>query len=97
MAKGNISLDFILKNKKLYFILSEKHKEVCKDSNCSEHFLVFISAISGCVLILAFASLVGVPVGITSSAVGLKTCTLTAGIKKFKSINKKKKEKSKII
>ena len=39
----------------------------------------------------SFASLVGVPIGITSSAIGLKICATTAGIKKYKSIFKKKK------
>ena len=40
-----------------------------------------------------FVSLVGIPIGITSSAVGLKICAITAGIKKFKSIINKKKKK----
>ena len=43
--------------------------------------------------ISAFASLVGIPIGITSSAIGLKLCAITAGIKKYKSIIKKKKKK----
>ena len=38
-------------------------------------------------------SLVGVPVGIASSAVGLKICAITAGIKKYKSIIKKNRKK----
>ena len=37
--------------------------------------------------------LVCVPVSITSSAVGIKVCAITAGIKKYKSIIKKKKKK----
>ena len=45
------------------------------------------------VFISAFASLVGFLLGITSTAVGLKFRTITAGIKKFKSIFKKKKKK----
>ena len=45
-----------------------------------------------CVSIFAFASLVCVPVGITSSAVGLKICSSNAGIKKYKSIIKKEKK-----
>ena len=48
---------------------------------------------TGCVSISAFASLVGIPIGITSSAIGLKICAITAGIKKYKSIIKKKKKK----
>ena len=42
---------------------------------------------------LAFASLFCVPVGITISALGIKICAITAGIKKYKSIIKKKKKK----
>ena len=41
--------------------------------------------------IFAFASLVCVSVGITSSAIAIKICEITAGIKK--SIIKKKKKK----
>ena len=43
--------------------------------------------------ISAFALLFGIPIGITSSAVGLKICAITAEIKKYKSIIKKKKKK----
>ena len=53
--------------------------------------LIVISAITGCVSISAFAPLVGIP--IESSAIRLKICVITAGIKKYKSINKKKKKK----
>ena len=38
--------------------------------------------------------IVGVPVGIASSAVGLKSCSLTAGIKNYKSIIFKKEGKA---
>ena len=54
--------------------------------NYFEHFLNFAFAVSGCV------SVVGVPIDIASSAVELKTCITNAGIKKSKSIIKKKKE-----
>ena len=52
-----------------------------------------ISTITGCVSISAFAALVGISIGITSSATGLKICAITAGIQKYKSIIKKKKKK----
>ena len=42
---------------------------------------------------LLFASLVAAPMGITSSAVGLKIWVITAVVKKYKSIIKKKKKK----
>ena len=57
------------------------------------HFRILGSAITGCVSISAFASLAGIPIGITTSAIGLKICALTAAIKKYKSISKKKKKK----
>ena len=40
-----------------------------------------------------FFSLVGIPVGITSSAIRLKVCEIAAGSKKYKSIIKKKKKR----
>ena len=40
-----------------------------------------------------FASLPGIPIGITSSAIGVKFCAIAAGIKKYKSIIKEKKKK----
>ena len=43
--------------------------------------------------ISAFASLLGIPIGITSSAIKLKTCALAAGIKRYMSIIKEKKKK----
>ena len=42
--------------------------------------------------ISALASLVCVPGGITSSAVGLKICAIIVRIKKYKSVIKKKKK-----
>ena len=51
--------------------------------NYIKHLLVLISTISGCVSISAFVSLVGIPIGITSSAIGLKTCVITTGIKEI--------------
>ena len=53
--------------------MSEKHKSVCRALICFEHFLIFISAVSGCVSFFAVASLVGIPVGIASSVVAIRT------------------------
>ena len=61
--------------------------------NYIEHFLILASIISGCISISFFASLIGIPIGITRFAIGLKTCAITVGIKKYKSIIKKKKKK----
>ena len=40
--------------------------------------------------ISVFTFLIGISVSIESSAIGLKICVITAGIKKYKSIIKKK-------
>ena len=61
--------------------------------NYIEHLLILAFAFNRCVSISAFASLDGISIGITASAMGLKICALTAGIKNYKSIIKKKKEK----
>ena len=73
--------------------MSEKYEKTCKYLNHVEHLLILASTIIGCISISAFASLVCVPVGIVSSAVGIIICAITAGIKKYNSIIKKKKKK----
>ena len=55
-----------------------------------EQLLLLLSAITSCVSISAFASLVRISIGNASSAVGLKSCAITAVIKKYTS-NKKNK------
>ena len=72
---------------------STKHEKVRTTLNYIEHFLIFASAITGYNSISAFDSLLGIPIGITSSAIGLKMCAIASGIKKYKSIIKKKKKK----
>ena len=42
--------------------------------------------VTGCASVSAFSILLGISIGITSSATGLKICTITSGIKKYKSI-----------
>ena len=61
--------------------------------NNIDHFFTVIFTITGCISISAFTSLVGVPIVMTSSAIGLKVCAITVRIKKYKSIIKKKKKK----
>ena len=74
-------------------LMSRKHKKVCAALNYIEHFLILASKITGCISISAFASFIGLPIGIRSSVIGLKICAITAGIKKCKSIIKKRKKK----
>ena len=72
---------------------NKKHGKVCTTRNYIEHFFILVSIITGCFSTSAFASLFGVPVGISNSAIGLEICTITAGFKKYKLITKKKKKK----
>ena len=65
-------------------LMSEKYKKICKYLNYVEHLFILASTVTGCVSISAFASLVAFPAGVTSSAVGLQICAITAGIKKYK-------------
>ena len=89
MKKEIISLMELNQNE----LTSKKQKKDCRVLNYIEHLLILISAVTGSVSISAFASLVGIPIGIATSAVGLKICVITAEIKKYKSIIKKKKKK----
>ena len=72
--------------------MSKKYKNVCTILNHIEPFRILASTISGCISISTFASLIDIPIGIMSSAVGLKICTITVGIKKYNSIIRKKKK-----
>ena len=78
-------------------LMSKKHKKVCRVLNYIENSIILIFTISGCVSISSFASLVGISIGITSSAIGSKICVINMGVKKYKSINIKKKKPDKII
>ena len=66
-------------------------KKVCRALIYFEYFLIFISALSGCISNSGFSSLVGVLISITSSVAGLKIFTINAGIKNYKKTIKKKK------
>ena len=78
-------------------LMSKKHEKDCRDLSYIDHSFILInqliSTVTECVSISAFASLVGVPIGIISSAIGLKICAITTGIENYKSVNKKKKKK----
>ena len=67
------------------------HKQICKVLNYIELSLIVISTITGFVSISFFASFVGISIWNTSSAIGLKICVITAGIKRYKPIRKIKR------
>ena len=73
-------------------LMSEKYKRTCKYFSYVENLLILTSTVTGCVSISVFASLADAPVGITSSAVGIKICAITTGIKKYKSTIKKEEK-----
>ena len=56
--------------------MSKKLKKVCRDLNYIDHSLIATSAITRCVSISTFASLVGISIGRASSTIGLKICVL---------------------
>ena len=76
--------NYFLEEIKQNELISRKHKKVCTTLNYIEHFLSLASTITGRISIFAFASLIGIPIGITGSAIELKICATTAGIKKYK-------------
>ena len=104
MTEENVSQEFKLKNIdgprndfleeiEQNELMSKKHKKACTTLNYIKHFLILASIYIGCISLSVFASLLGIPIGIKSSAIGLKICTITTGIKKYKLIIKKKKKK----
>ena len=62
--------------------MSKKHKEVCTALNYIQKSLILVAAITVCVSIFVFVSLVNIPVGTSISPIGLKICAVLARIKK---------------
>ena len=88
MAKESTGIQFRLKQRdgtrslpieeiKHNDLMSKKHRKMYRTLNHFEHSLLFMSAVTGCVLISAFVSLVGAPIEITSSAIELKIRAIT--------------------
>ena len=95
MAEEKISQEFRFKNIdgtrnyfleeiKQYEFMSKKLKKICTTLNHFEQFLILASTITGCIWVSDFASLLGIPIGIKSSAIGLKIYAIAARIKKYK-------------
>ena len=72
----NYILDEIKRNDSM----SEKNEKVCKYLNYVEHLPSLSSATAAFFSISAFTSLVAIPVGITSSVIGIKICAITEGV-----------------
>ena len=84
IVEENICQEFRLKN--ILFLWrnraksndEQKAQKVCKTLNYTEHFLFLASTITRCISISAFASLLDIAIGITSSAIELKIWAITA-------------------
>ena len=88
----NYSIEEISRNE----LMNKKHRKVCITLNYIEHFLILAFTITGCISISTFSSLIGTPIGITSSAIQFKICVIAAGINKS-IIKKNKKKHDKIV
>ena len=62
--------NYLIEDISYYELISNKHKKVHRVLNCIKHLLILVSTVTGCVSISALAFLVGIPIGITSSAIG---------------------------
>ena len=89
MTKENVSFDlrhkkidetaiYLLGGIKHNDLLSEKHKNTCRNLNYFKHDLLFIPAVIGCVSVYAFSSLVIIPLGIARPAIVIEICAITA-------------------
>ena len=81
MVEKNINQEFRQKN------IDETRNYLIEEINRNELMSKMHKKL--CTTFSAFASLVGIPVGITSSAIGLKISSITARIIKFTPIIKK--------
>ena len=109
MVEEKISQEFRFKkhrwNKELFLwrnkakcIHEEKAQKGLYKFNYIKHFLILASTTTRYISSFAFASLIGITIRTMSSAIGLKTCAIVVGIKKYWSIiQKKKKNRDKII
>ena len=57
-------------------LMNKNYKKVCRVLNYIDYLFLMISTITGCVSISDFDSLVGIPIGVASSAMGFKICPI---------------------
>ena len=86
----NVEIDetrnFLLEEINHNDLMSGKYKKSCQYLNYVELLLILASTVTGSISVSALALLVAIPVGITISAIGIKICGITVGIKKKESI-----------
>ena len=73
--------------------MNNKRKTICATLNYIEYFLILGSTVTRRISISVFDSLLGIPIEITSSAIGLKNWATTEVSEKHESIIKKKNRK----
>ena len=44
--------------------MGNKHKKICTTLNYIEHFVILVSAVTECIFVSAFATLLGIPIEI---------------------------------
>ena len=93
ITKIDETINYLLDEIKHNHLMCAKCKNTCKYLNYVEDLLIVSPTITNFVSISAFASLVCFPASISSSAVRIKICAITAGIKKYESVIRKKKKK----
>ena len=80
LKKINETRNYFLEEIEQNELMNKNHEKVCTTLSYIEHFLILTSTITGCISISAFASLFGILMVITSSAIGLNICAIAAGI-----------------
>ena len=68
----------------------KKQEKVFTTLNDIKHFLILAFTVTGCFSISDFTFLIGIPIGIVSSAIELQIFAIAAGIKKYKSKTRKR-------
>ena len=90
LAEVDQTRNYFIEEIKQNDLISKTHKKICKILDYIKHLLILACTVTGCVSISGFASLVCIPVGVASFVITIKTSIITALIKKYKSIIKKK-------
>ena len=85
--------NYFIKPTKRNDLISKKYKNVYTVLNYIENLLILATMVVGCVLVSVFASSIIISIGIASSAVGLEICVITARIKNYVSIIKRKRKR----
>ena len=64
--------------------MNRRYKNVCANLNYIEQFLILTSTITGCISVSPFASLLDIPMEVTSFAIGLTICGVAVENEKYK-------------